>query len=251
MKKDKIAGNKTEFEIAVINGAIALLDEILGADVFEIHGSGENQNISFKSRIAQRYYYLSLIDFLSDMDSSFKLTNGECTVLNGLLHISCNPQLGYKKDIKTLRTTLRRFEKWIGKKVHVKKFWSPRINKETTLLLSRFDMIKICANMSKHGILRLGGITLHTQTIFQNSTKAISFSEAILCLEDFYEKFHNDILIYHASYIAEMLLDIRSAINDYLTPIYQKHLQYKEMDKGILSYEYKIPKDIKNDLGCQ
>jgi hypothetical protein len=236
MKKDRIVGNDTEFEVAVMYGAIALLDDILGTDVFEIHGTGENQNISFKSRIAQRYFYLSLIDFLSDMDSSFKLTKDKCTVLDGMVCISCNPQIGYKKDIKTLRTTLRRFEKWLGKEVHVQKFWSPKINRETTLLLSRFDMIKICANMSKHGILRLGGIALDTQAIFQNSKKAISFNEAILCLEDFYEKFHNDILIYHASYIAEMLLDIRSAINDYLTPIYRKHLRNKEGVKGISLY---------------
>lgn len=247
MKKDRIVGNNTEFEVAVMYGAVALLDEILGTDVFEIHGTGENQNISFKSRIAQRYYYLSLIDFLSDMDSSFKLTKDKCTVLDGMLQISSNPQIGYKKDIKTLRTTLRRFEKWIGKEVHVQKFWSPKINRETTLLLSRFDMIKICANMSKHGILMLGGIALDTQAIFQNSKKAISFSEAILCLEDFYEKFHNDILIYHASYIAEMLLDIRLAINDYLTPIYQNHLRNKEGVNDISLYEYKMPKDIKND----
>lgn len=247
MKKDRIVGNNAEFEIAVIYGAIALLDEILGADVFEIHGTGEKQNIVFKSRIARRYYYLSLIDFLSDMDISFKLTKDKCTVLDGLLYISFKPQIGYKKDIKTRRTTVRRFKKWIGKEVQIKKFWSPMIDRETTLLLSRFDMIKICANMSKHGILRLGGIALDTQAIFQNSKKAISFSEAILCLEDFYEKFHNDILIYHASYIAEMLLDIRSSINEYLTPIYRKHLRNKEGAHRILKYEYIIPNEIKND----
>jgi hypothetical protein len=101
--------------------------------------------------------------------------------------------------------------------------------------------------MSKHGILRLGGIALDTQAIFQNSKIAISFNEAILCLEDFYEKFHNDVLIYHASSIAEMLVDIRSAINEYLTLIYRRHLRNKKGAKGISSYEYRIPKDIKND----
>lgn len=247
MKKDKIVINDTEFEVAIMNGAIALLDEILGYDVFEIHGTGKNQNISFNNRIAQRYFYLSLIDFLSDIDSSFKLTNNKCTMLSGLIHISCNPQIGHKKDIKTLKKHLQRFEKWLNKKVSIKKFWSPKINREANLLLSRFDMIKTCANMSKHGILRLGGIALDTQAIFQNSKKAISFNEAILCLEDFYEKFHNDILIYHASYIAEMLLHIRSAINEYLTPIYRRHLRNKEWDKGIPSYEYKIPNNITND----
>lgn len=247
MKRDKIVGNHAEFEVAIMNGAIALLDEILGQDVFEIHGTGENQNISFKNRIAQRYFYLSLIDFLSDIDSSFKLAKDKCTVLSGLVHISCNPQIGYKKDIKSLKKHLRLFEKWLAKKVTVKKFWSPKINRETRLLLSRFDMIKICANMSKHGILRLGGIALDTQAIFQNSEIAISFNEAILCLEDFYEKFHNDILIYHASYIAEMLLCVRSAINEYLTPIYRRHLRNKEGYRGIPSYEYKIPKELQND----
>lgn len=247
MKKDKICKNDTELEVAILNGAISLLDDMLGYDVFKIHGKGENQNISFNNQIAQRYFFLSLIDFLSDIDSSFKLSKDKCTILSALLQISHNPQIGYKKDIKSLKKYSGRFYNWLNKEVKVNKFWSPKIDRETNLLLTRFDMIKITANMSKHGILRLGGIALNTKKVFQNSNVDISFSEAMLCLEDFYEKFHNDVLIYHASYIAKMLLNIRSGITEYIKPIYQKHIRKKSNFNYVPSYEYIIPGEIKND----
>ena len=101
--------------------------------------------------------------------------------------------------------------------------------------------------MSKHGILRLGRIALNTQLIFQESKTFITFDKAILCLEDFYDKFHNDILAYHASYIAEMLLNIRAAMNEYLLPICLRCLRSKKTSSGHQSYEYIIPKEIRND----
>src|SRR5215218_1142153 len=42
--------------------------------------------------------------------------------------------------------------------------------------------------------------------------------DALLALADFYEKFHTDILNYHASTIAEFLNNIRWGIYEYLQP---------------------------------
>jgi hypothetical protein len=232
---EKIVNNEVEFEVAILKGSINLLDEILNTQLFDILGS-EECNILFKTSFCQKYFYLNLIDFISKVDDSFNLNNEFCSLLTGLIKISKSPKLGTENDIDLLKKHLITYEKWLGHEPIVE-LWCSNIDRNVKLKLSRNDMLKICGNISKHGIVRLGRTALVIKHIFQNNNIPISFDEAILCLENFYERFHDDILNYHASYIVEMLLNILWAINEYLKQIYILQV-----------YEYQIPKEIKSEV---
>ena len=109
-------------------------------------------------------------------------------------------------------------------------------------------MLKICGNMSKHGIARLGRVAKNVKRIFEMSKIDLTYDEAILCLENFYERFHDDILNYHASNIVEMLLNIRRSINDYLKPIFLRCIRYTKKVNDLQMYEYEIPAEIRGQL---
>lgn len=58
----------------------------------------------------------------------------------------------------------------------------------------------------------------------------MSPDEAALALEDFYRWFHDDILNYHASTIAEFLNNIRWGIYEYLQPEFQRSIVWESRE---------------------
>jgi hypothetical protein len=60
--------------------------------------------------------------------------------------------------------------------------------------------------------------------ILSRSNVSVDLDEAMLALEDFYRWFHDDILNYHASAIAEFLNNIRWGIYEYLQPEFHRSI---------------------------
>lgn len=245
--KNKIVGNEVEFEVAILSGAVEVLDEILSLQLFRIYGTGENRNILFETRYYQKYFYLNLIDFISTIDNTFKIDDEDCSLLSGLNQVADSPNLGTKEDIQSLNKYAKEFEDWLRHETAVE-VWMPDINKDVKLFLSRYEMVKICGNITKHGTTRLGRTAIDIAKIFERSDIEITYDEAILSLENFYEQFHDDILNYHASSIVEMLLNIRTAIYDYLKPVYQDCYRFVDEMRGIIRYTYEIPEMIKSEV---
>lgn len=243
----KIVNNPLEFEVMILMGTLDTLDEVLSFDIFDILGEPGDQMISFKHSHSQKYFYLNLVDFICPVDDTFSLGKQPPSLLSGLVHIAETPTLGSRENIRQLKTTLNRFVKWLEQKVKIT-LWAPNIDKNAALNISRKEMIKICGNINKHRITRLGRTAKEVQKVFANSGTDISYDEAILCLENFYEKFHYDVLAYHASYIAEMLINIRITIHIYLRPVYSSRIRYTGEINGAKMYKYEIPEDIKGEV---
>ena len=68
----------------------------------------------------------------------------------------------------------------------------------------------------------------------------------MLALPEFYERFPNDILSYHASTLCEHLNNIRWGINKYLKPEFDRSIHYfdKQYPGDIKRYEFRVPKAI-------
>lgn len=81
----------------------------------------------------------------------------------------------------------------------------------------------------------------HIRALLAASGHAVSEQEAYLAVENFFEWFHDDIFIYHSSYIAEFLNNIRWAIFDYLRPEFARSWHLTERatpDFPIYAYRY-------------
>jgi hypothetical protein len=75
----------------------------------------------------------------------------------------------------------------------------------------------------------------------------LSLDEAVLALEDFYERFHTDILNYHGSTIAEFLNGIRWGVHEYLLPEFRRSFTPRGGDPT--RYEYLYPDGVSTKLG--
>jgi hypothetical protein len=114
----------------------------------------------------------------------------------------------------------------------------PAADADTQLAVPRKTFLKICGNISKHSILRQSGPARELQDLLERSGVSLSLDEAVLALEDFYERFHTDIFNYHASTIAEFLNEIRWGVFEYLKPEYLRSYTPQGGDPPRYSYSY-------------
>lgn len=237
--------SKQEFESIYLKAAIDSLDSMLTSNLLELRGNDPNSEIYFHEKTHQKYFYIILIDFLSESSKIFNDKGFTCLEL--IKNISETPCFEINNSALELKKAINIFYSWLDEEITVKVYLS-EINKEYNLKLKRKEFIKICANISKHNFTRLTSISEDIRKIFKRIGVDISFHDSLLILDDFYERFHNDILIYHGSNIVEMINNIRWGIHEYLLPEFIKSYKKDTSDPRGLSYEYSYPKNIKDEF---
>jgi hypothetical protein len=86
------------------------------------------------------------------------------------------------------------------------------------------------------------GVAVQLRDTLAATNLCITLDDALLALADFYERFHTDILAYHASTIAEFLNNIRWGIYEYLQPEFKRSIVWKSREPP--NYGYTYPKDV-------
>lgn len=232
-----------EHEVIYLKRLIETLDLILDHEVLELRGNDPDTEIYFHTATHQKYFYIIVLDFLSKPNQ--KLIGEDLSCLDLLINIQKNPYFDVDNSISKLTTATEAFQSWLNKEITVD-VWLPIIDKQCNLKLKREEFIKICGNISKHNFASLTGVSDQIRKILKRNRIDLSLYNSLLTLNDFYERFHNDILIYHGSNIAEMLNNIRWGIHDYLLPEFKN--SYKKDDSDRMRYAYTYPKNIKNEF---
>ncbi|KTD33844.1 hypothetical protein Lnau_2136 [Legionella nautarum] len=230
-----------ENEVILLRNIYDHIDEMVNFSLFKIQGIYTECNILFHDSNQMKLFFILLVDFLSMTDKKGPIKT--TTFLNGLADISITPQFSVDDSEKELKIIVIEFQEWL-KKEKIIDVWMPSIDRSESLSISRFDMIKLSGSISKHNNLRADGLVKGLQKILQNSGFEINETKGLLLLPDFYERFHNDILIFLSSHICEFLNNIRLAIYSYLLPQFDR--SYYKCEDG-LAYRYRIPDYIRSD----
>lgn len=220
--------NNIEKEVIFLKSIKDFVDEMVNSEIMILLGDELNSEIRFNSITHQKFFNIILLDFLSCSDKN--ILGEKLSYLWALEKICENPNFNEDNSINNLDISTKEFIEWLEKEVIIEKIWLPSINLELDLSIKRIEFIKICGNISKHNFTRLSGVLNDLIKIFLKNKFTISEEEALLILNEFYELFHDSILEYHSSIIAEFLNNIRWGIYEYLQDKYKKS----------------IPKEIKN-----
>ncbi len=240
---EKMLFNDKEYEIILLKRLIETLDLMLNSEVLELHGNDPHTEVWFQTSIHQKFFYIILLDFLSRSD--LELCKEKASCIDSLTIIQEKPNFNDNESISEFNTATEIFKSWINEEVIIKNFYISSLNKEFNLELKREEFIRICGTISKHNFTKLTRISEDIQKILKKNSINISNTSPILLLNDFYEKFHNDILIYHISNISEMLNNIRWGIHHYLLNEFNKSYM-KNSSNSYGEYRYIYPKDVKN-----
>lgn len=232
-----------EKEIIFLKAITELIASMVNYEIFDLSGNDPHSEVHFKSMTHQKYFNILLLDFLSCSDK--KVLGEKQSYLGATKAICQSPNFNKSNLIKNLTMATKEFTDWLEQEIQ-DEIWLPSIDTETTLSIKRVEFIKICGNISKHNFSRLSGVAKELIDIFKRNCVDITFEEALLVLDDFYQRFHSGLLNYHGSTITEFLNNIQWGIHEYLQPEFQQSIVYEGTEHP-RRYHYTYPEKI-NDV---
>lgn len=203
---------------------------------------GPDAEVGFKSMASSALFNVLLGDLLEKSDAALLGIDG--SLLDALRSISEKPLLAPYEHATSLRKTVGELTQWLATEIQVE-VWFPSIDVNANLKLCRSDFVRICSNMSKHNVSRLTGKSEQLRKILATNGIDVQWGDALGALDDFYTKFHTDVLAYHSTTLAELLNNVRWAIHEYLAPEFDR--SYKPpVSAETLKYSYDVPAVISN-----
>ena len=236
--------SKVEKEVIFLKAINELIDSMVNHEVLDIYGTDPNSEIRFNSTTHQKYFNIILVDFLSRSDK--RAIGEEHSYLSAIRSICESPNFTESDSINSLKSATEDFIAWLEQEVQVS-IWLPSIEQGTVLSIKRVDFLKICGNISKHNFSRLSVTAKELMNIFKRNCINIDLGQALLVLDEFYERFHSDILEYHGGTIAEFLNNIRWGIHEYLQPEFQQSIVYNGSEHP-QRYHYTYPEEINSEF---
>jgi hypothetical protein len=223
------------------------LDSLVNHALLKLDGTGGTKEVHFETATHQQLFSILLLDFLEMVDKNLTGVEGSCLeILDGACRAASFNQ---KDSVKYLRKPLTALRKWLDKKITVptpRPFRKPKERKQLVLKIQRRESVYICGNISKHNLARLTGAAKRLAAILNRHGVQADMAKALLLLDDFYERFHDDIFNYHSTVIAELLNNVCWGLHDYLSPEY---LRAKVSDASDpIKYCYNFPKHVSNDI---
>lgn len=197
-----------------------------------------HQEVWFPNSVSHKLFYICLLDLQKKMNTKVVGNGMDFSVIEGLKKITENPILS--SDCQNLKDSAEAYISWLDTEIEIP-FCSNTVKQEITLKIKRKDIIDLSANKSKHSLGKLNVNAERITKILQRSNVEIDFMEGLLLLDDFYEQFHEDILIYYTTLIAKMLSDIRNSIFEYLTPVYKNAYTTEDHPTIKNFYTFQIP----------
>lgn len=235
--------SNTEREVIFLKAVKELIDEMGNYEIFDLNGSDSESQIMFHSITHQRFFNIILVDFLSRSDK--KVIGEQQSYLGAIQSICKNPSFNEDDSISNVTFATDEFIDWLEQEVQ-EETWLPSIETNVMLSIKRIEFLKICGNISKHNFSRLSGVANDLVKILGKNNINVGLEEALLILDEFYERFHTDILNYHSSTIAEFLNNMRWGIYEYLQPEFCRSIVCESKNPPI--YRYIYPQSIKNEF---
>jgi hypothetical protein len=230
--------NKMEEEVVYLSAVIELLRSMVNYELMVIQGEGNHKNVQFKTMTHRRFFFITLVDFLSQTDS--KAPVPKVPYLAALRAVGDTPTFNVNGSVLSLKKAVSAFTEWLHTEIPVET-WLPSIDRQVELRLSRYLLLKIVGDLSKHNTLRSVSVAVELQSLFQKAGENVELYEAMLAQEDIYEILHDDVCAYHASTIAEFLNELSWGIQDYLRPEYSRSFTPEGGDSPVYKFLYPEP----------
>lgn len=248
--------NDTEREAIILNSAWEMIDGMVNWAVFVKTDRMDPSNLIFQTSGHARLFIILLGDFLSEI-RAFKgepiplglkpapsnARPSDLTFLFHLRQVCSDPKLGV--DTTGLSASVEAFAGWLEGEFTATDVNLHSIDVVTDLRVARYRYIKMCGDMAKHNLARLATNVGHLRKLLAEAGHRVSEQQAYLAVEAFFEWFHQDIFIYHASQIGEFLNNIRWAIYEYLQPEFRRsfHVPAPPIPDFPI-YSYHVPSTI-------
>ncbi len=230
-----------EQEVVFLWAIERLIRSMLNHQVLRVRGTDPHSEVQFETDTQRKFFNIGLVEFLSRTDQSAPVK--QRSYMQALRAIVTQPFFDVDNSVAALKAATLDFGSWLQQEVTVDT-WLPSLDTSADLRLRRMDFIRMCGNISKHNALRLGRVASELRALLAAGGVRCTAEDALMALDRFYERFHTDILTYHASTVAEFLNNVLWGIHEYLAPEYNR--SHTPRRGGSIGYSYDTPPGIEN-----
>jgi hypothetical protein len=247
--------NALEQEILVLKAVWDCIAEMVNYEIFLKPDQTTDVSMMPDTATHQRLFNILLDDFLSAPDANaFDLpkppkdcVSTDKTYLFYLKNVIAAPKLN-PEGADHLKGPVQNFVDWLEADCTVEKVWFPSISVETNLTVKRIAFIRICGSIARHNFGRLTRNANELVAILKQNGVVVDDDQRFLILPEFYEWFHDSILNYHISALAEFLNNIRWGIYEYLYSEWCRSYTRDPIPKFPERYKYIFPRDCQRPL---
>lgn len=203
--------------------------------------------VLFHSSIHRDLFLIRLLDFVKEsVDRNLTGVSGSCLQV---IHGACST-MNFDRggNVVALKEAVEALEAWLSYKKEIT-LWLPTLNTDAKIFVSRLEFLKISGNHSKHNLSRLTGVSRGVAKILLDHGYSVSEEQIPLALDDFREHLAENYFVYYGTWIAELLNNIRWALQDYLMPVFISSYRIDDQDSGRYRYDY--PEKIESDIPRQ
>jgi hypothetical protein len=237
-----------EREVIALKAIADMLNALVNHELLILQGPPPKLEVVFKDLVHQRLFGILLADFLTrPKKPRFGLEGSYLDVLAGICD---DPKLLGGGAVGDLAAATQRANEWLDAKINVPA-WFPTIEREVPdFAIRRREIVIITGNISKHGFAGLTGVARRLVRILGKNGVEIDRHQAISILNEFYERFHDDVLAAHATALVELLNRVRWGMHRALLPVFQLH--YRRDPDHELRYWYEFPDGVERAFaqGC-
>lgn len=209
-----------EREAIVLQVIVETIHAMVNYEMLNFSSGHEQIQVTPKSTSQCAMFNVLLADMLEPVDPELLGVKGN--LLEALVAVAQSPQLGKGDAARRLQATTKVLTDWLEQEIEVC-VWFPSIDAEfPQLRLRRRDFVSICGNISKHNVSRLTRNAKRLAKLLSKDGVTVQWVDALVALDDFQQRFHDDILVYHTTTIAELLNNLRWAIHEYLVAEFER-----------------------------
>jgi len=225
--------------LEAINGmANHTMLQILGLD-----DSPHSVEVRFQTRAHQALFLARLLDFAKEPTKD-SLTGVDGSCIEVLRTVCEARRVNPVSDARLLCKATAEFRDWLNSETRVA-LRLPTVDVEVVLNVPRIDFLFIAGNYAKHNLSRLTGVARSVVSVLKQHGHAVTHDQAILALHDIGDTLQEDYFSYYATWLAELLNNLRWGIQVYLQPIFDASFKIGTRE---FEYSYSYPPGVDDEI---
>jgi len=211
--KDHLFKCEEDLEAVILHENKEAFVAIINKELYLVAGKQPDQNIHFHSQSCFDLFCIHVFELLAE--NTVELPSGtlQLSVFSGARWLV--DRHGDAWDPTEFIDAFDRLDAWLKEKPKFS-FWCGDISKQIEFSLSRRKVLRFAQLLSKHNLFRLTGVLDELLEICNKYGNDINDHEILHLLDPFTEELKSNRIIYHSSYVVEMLHDYFTALNDFI-----------------------------------
>jgi hypothetical protein len=186
---------------------------IINKDLYRVGGNPPDQNIRFHSHSCFDLFCIHVFELLAESSVELPDKSYSLSLFTGARWVVDRHKDAW--DSSEFIEAYDRLDSWLKEKPQFS-FWCGDISKQIEFNLSRRKVLRFAQLLSKHNLFRLTGVLDELHEICNKAGNEIEEFEVLHLLEPFTEELKSNRVIYHSSYLIEMLHDYFKALNGFI-----------------------------------